>query len=43
MRVIGLDVSRTVVEVAYLEHGRVHSSGRVGKSALMRRSSGLPK
>jgi transposase len=29
MRVVGLDVSRTLVEVAYLEDGRVRSGGRV--------------
>lgn len=29
MRVVGLDVSHTVVEIAYLEHGRVCSGGRV--------------
>jgi transposase len=30
MRVVGVDVSRTVAEIAYLEHGHVHSGGRVG-------------
>jgi len=30
MRVVGVDVSRTVAEIAYLEQGRVHSGGRVG-------------
>lgn len=30
MRVVGIDVSRTVAEIAYLEHGHVHSGGRVG-------------
>lgn len=29
MRVVGLDVSRTVIEVAYLEGGRIRSGGRV--------------
>lgn len=28
MRVVGLDVSRTVAEIAYLEHGEVKSGGR---------------
>jgi transposase len=36
MRVVGLDVSRTVIEVAYLEGGRIRSGGRVAvaRSAL---------
>ena len=29
MRVIGVDVSRTVAEIAYLEQGRIRSGGRV--------------
>ena len=29
MRVIGLDVSRSVAEIGYLESGRVHAGGRV--------------
>src|SRR5690348_15262291 len=29
MRVIGVDVSRTAAEIAYLEHGRIRSGGRV--------------
>ena len=29
MRVVSLDVSRTVAEVAYLEHGEVKSGGRI--------------
>jgi transposase len=29
MRVIGLDVSRTVAEIAYLEEGRVRAGGRI--------------
>jgi transposase len=29
MRVIGLDVSRTFGEIAYLEEGQVHPGGRV--------------
>lgn len=43
MRVIGLDVSRTVAEIAYLERGRVHSGGRVGveRSSLQRFAKGL--
>jgi transposase len=43
MRVIGLDVSRTVAEIAYLEHGRVHSGGRVGveRDSLRRFAKGL--
>ncbi len=30
MRIIGLDVSRSVAEVAYLENGILNSGGRVG-------------
>ncbi|WP_147299710.1 IS110 family transposase, partial [Cupriavidus taiwanensis] len=30
MRVIGLDVSRSVAEIAYLENGRLRAGGRVG-------------
>jgi len=43
MRVIGLDVSRTVAEIAYLEHGRVHSGGRIGveRDPLRRFAKGL--
>ena len=29
MRVVGLDVSRTVAEIAYLEDGRIRAGGRV--------------
>jgi transposase len=29
MRVVGLDVSRTVIEVAYLEDGQIRSGGRI--------------
>ena len=29
MRIVGLDVSRTVAEVAYLEAGRIQSGGRI--------------
>lgn len=29
MRVVGLDVSRTVAEIAYLENGRIRAGGRV--------------
>jgi transposase len=43
MRVVGVGVSRTVAEIAYLEHGRVHSGGRVGveRSSLQRFAKGL--
>jgi transposase len=30
MRIVGLDVSRSVAEVAYLEHGTLHAGGRTG-------------
>ena len=42
MRVVGVDVSRTVAEIAYLEHGRVHSGGRVGveRGSLQRFAKG---
>ena len=30
MRVVGLDVSRSVAEIAYLEDGVLHAGGRAG-------------
>lgn len=30
MRVIGLDVSRSVAEIAYLDNGLLRAGGRVG-------------
>lgn len=30
MRIVGLDVSRSVAEIAYLEDGTLHASGRTG-------------
>jgi len=43
MRVVGIDVSRAVAEIAYLEHGRVHPGGRVGveRCSLERFAKGL--
>jgi len=43
MRVVGLDVSRTVIEVAYLEDGQLRSGGRVAvtREALHRFASSL--
>ena len=29
MRIVGLDVSRTFAEIAYLENGRISAGGRV--------------
>lgn len=38
MRVIGFDVSRTVAEIAFLEHGKIRSGGRIAveRSSLQR-------
>lgn len=43
MRVVGLDVSRSVAEIAYLEGGRIRQGGRVEltHSALSRFAAGL--
>jgi transposase len=30
MRIVGLDVSRSVAEIAYMEHGTLHAGGRTG-------------
>jgi transposase len=30
MRIVGLDVSRSVAEIAYLENGTLHAGGRTG-------------
>jgi len=30
MRIVGVDDSRTVAEIAYLERGRLHPGGRIG-------------
>ncbi|KGX72640.1 putative transposase [Burkholderia pseudomallei TSV28] len=30
MRIVGLDVSRSVAEIAYLEDGTLHAGGRTG-------------
>ncbi len=30
MRIVGFDVSRSVAEIAYLEHGALHAGGRTG-------------
>jgi len=43
MRIIGLDVSRSVAEVAYLENGRLRPGGRIGlkRAELEQFASGL--
>jgi len=43
MRVIGLDVSRTVAEIAYLEDGLLRLGGRIGlrRAELERFAAGL--